>query len=176
MGARISDASRFKELSPGVRVMLGDAVHLSPEDFDALADEAVRTGRCSRILLHDGVDCPLQEMLIAHPRGLLFLPHRSNQAIRSYHLLRGRMALVLFDDDGTVAQSLRMTAEVDGGPCMFRFSGHRYHAVIVQTDVAVFVETAPGPFAGTEYPDWAPKEGSAEAETYRRELLAVIGE
>jgi len=156
--------------------MAGGVVLVSREDVDRLAVQARGTGRVTRLLMHQGADDPFQEMLIVHPRGMRYMPHRSNQAVRSYYLLDGELVIILFDEDGAIHEHARLRDATLGGPFLIRFAEHRYHAVIVLSETATFVETAPGPFTGTEYPPWAPTDmNSPEGAAYVRELSAAVG-
>jgi cupin fold WbuC family metalloprotein len=92
-------------------------------------------------------------------------------------MLEGRMAVFLFDDQGTVERSIvigggsEMTRGVDLPPGL-------WHTVAALTQHAICYEVKPGPWnPGTdkEFAAWAPEEGSPEAADYLSRLVAPLG-
>lgn len=91
-------------------------------------------------------------------------------------LLRGRVDLLLFDADGTLAERVRLAA--DGDAILYELPPGTYHTLVAQADESVLFEVKPGPYdpdTASEFAHWAPAEGSAEVENFaaRLRLLEV---
>lgn len=152
----------------------------------AFLDElSVRAGASPRLRqnhnIHDDFSDPCQRFFNAMEPGSYLRPHRQAMAPRSKLLIsvRGQFLLLLFDDAGTVTQSLRfgvgsrvpmVGAEVPPGI---------WNTVVALESASILLEVKAGPFdpdGPREPAPWAPGEGAAEANQYlddiRRKGLA----
>jgi cupin fold WbuC family metalloprotein len=121
--------------------------------------------RRARLNLHNNDDDLLHEMIIAFRKDSLNLPHRHVGKSESMHVMRGRVDIVVFDDEGAEIRRIRLYGpEFKVGehrPSVFRMSAPLWHTVIPLDEVVVVHETTNGPFrAGKnmEVPPWAPSE------------------
>ncbi len=114
--------------------------------------------------------------LNAWTRGSYAAPHRHLQVPKpeSFVMLRGELALFVFDDAGVVTERHILGRDgvigVDLAPGL-------WHTVAALTDTAVCFEVKAGPYdAATdkEFAPWAPREGDADAAPYLARLLASI--
>lgn len=159
--------------NPGVQL-------LTPSLFVNLVEQA---GRSSRRRLnfnfHTGPDDNPHRFLNVFLEGSYVRPHRhkSPPKTEAFLMLEGRMAVFLFDDQGTVERSIvigsgsEMTRGVDLPPGL-------WHTVAALTQHAICYEVKPGPWnPGTdkEFAAWAPEEGSPEAADYLSRLVAPLG-
>jgi len=128
--------------------------------------------RRSRLLLHRSPDELLHEMIIALPRDSCDIPHKNFRSGKSFHVLRGRMTVMVFSDDGTTLTPLYAEAGGGGAASLVRLNDSYFHTIIPMSDYVVFVETNMGPFTGNEFAPWSPTdmttgEGLRFAETLR---------
>jgi cupin fold WbuC family metalloprotein len=107
-------------------------------------------------------------------RGTYVTPHRHRDPPKSesFLVLRGALAVFLFDDDG------RVTARHDlggrGEPFGIDLPAGVWHSLAVSSDLAVVYEVKPGPWdpaSDKEFAPWAPREGDPRAAAYLAALL-----
>lgn len=151
---------------------------------EALVDETVRQSRIAprgRMIapLHRSLTDPVHRMLNAIQPGSYVRPHRHIDPPKpeAWIVLRGRLLIVTFHDDGTVDRHLVLAAQSD------RFGVDLvpglYHTVAALASDTVIYEVKSGPYeAMTDkaFAPWAPEEGTAEAEAYLSKLLASCGQ
>ena len=127
--------------------------------------------------LHAGPDEACQRLLIAMEPGTYVHPHRHLRDPKPECLLglRGRMALVLFDNDGEILQSKIFGP---GEPLLgIDIPAGIWHTVICLETGSVLFETKPGPYrpdTAKEQAPWAPDEGMPEVKAYLHGLCARI--
>ncbi len=118
---------------------------------DALIDRVVSAAleeplRRARLCLHSSSQDPVHEMMIALCCDTEIAPHRHMTKSESFHVIRGLLTVVLYDDEGRVVE--RIALGVPGGdrPFAYRLGRGRWHTVVVESDVAVIHEVISGPF------------------------------
>jgi cupin fold WbuC family metalloprotein len=127
--------------------------------------------------LHKSLDAPAHRMFNAMQPGTYIMPHRHLEPAKDETILvmAGSMLFIQFTDDGEVADQILLqpgteTFGVDVAP-------HVYHTFVpLKPDTLVF-ECKTGPYAADSdknVPDWAPREGTPEAEEYLLELLKKL--
>jgi cupin fold WbuC family metalloprotein len=91
--------------------------------------------------------------------------------------VRGRLALLIFDDVGQVVQVVRFGAQVaDAQPTIsagVNFSAGVWHTVIAEVPGSILFEVKSGPFnpeQAKDYATWAPEEDTPEADKYLMQL------
>ena len=95
--------------------------------------------------------------------------------------IRGMMALVEFDDQGTVTGIWRFGSEKYGSDLAagVEVSPRTWHTVIALEPGCVLLEVKAGPFDPNQPKDlaaWAPEESSALAQGYLQGLVELTGE
>lgn len=110
-------------------------------------------------------------------RGTYVTPHRhlAPPKSESFLVLAGALTVVVFDDDGAIAELHRLgvgssLVGVDLLPGV-------YHSLVVESDVAVCFEVKPGPYRADDdksFAPFAPREGSEGAAAYLAHLEALI--
>jgi cupin fold WbuC family metalloprotein len=115
--------------------------------------------RRARLCLHRSDDDMLHEMIIALARDCIFPPHRHPTKTESFHMIEGRLVIVIFDDDGTPLGSLLLTPPGGKGLICYRLCTPKFHAALPLDDVVVFHEVTNGPFVKRDavFAEWAPK-------------------
>ncbi|PCI42189.1 MAG: cupin [Rhodospirillaceae bacterium] len=135
-------------------------------------------GRARLCAHHNGGD-PLHEMLIALVKDNYIRPHKHPGKTESFHMIEGRLMIVIFNDDGKVLQCVHLSAPTCPSPdeqaFYYRLAIPMYHTVIPMTEVAVFHETTNGPFRpeDTFFADWSPSESDDKSvqSAYIQEIL-----
>lgn len=114
--------------------------------------------------------------LNAWTRGSYAAPHRHLAVPKpeSFIVLRGELALFVFDDHGLVTE--RHILGRDGNLGLDLAPG-LWHTVTALTETAVCFEVKAGPYdAATdkEFAPWAPREGDPEAAAYLAGLVSAL--
>ena len=120
---------------------------LSPDDVAELGRRALASpsGKL-RICLHHSPDAALHEMLVALRRDVRYPPHRNRKSEETHFVLLGTAALLLFREDGAIAERILLGDAASGRPGYSRIPANMYHRLEVESDVCVFLETKLGPF------------------------------
>jgi cupin fold WbuC family metalloprotein len=115
--------------------------------------------------------------LNAWTRGSYAAPHRHLLVPKpeSFIMLRGELAVFLFDDEGRVTEHFILGRDgligIDVAPGI-------WHTVAVISETAVCYEVKPGPddaATDKQFAPWAPREGDATAAEYLKQLLESVG-
>lgn len=140
---------------------------LGPEEVRFLVEVARSNPReRARICTHPSVNDPVHEMFILHAAGTYVRPHRHLGRSESFHLVEGRVEVLLFDEDGGLD---RVVSLGDGAhpalPFYYRLGEARFHSLEILSEYVLFHEVTPGPFDRrfTEFPPWAPEDQDFEA-------------
>ncbi len=89
-------------------------------------------------------------------------------------LLRGSVDVLVFDEAGHLRERIRLAS--DGDAVLYELPPNIYHTVLVQAEETAFFEVKPGPYdpaSAAEFADWAPAEGSPEAEGFTARLRTL---
>lgn len=125
---------------------------------------------------HPELSSNLHRFLNAWTRGSYAAPHRHLQVPKpeSFVILRGELALFVFDDAGVVTERHVLGRNgllgIDLAPGL-------WHTVAAVSETAVCFEVKAGPYdAATdkEFAPWAPREGDPSAPAYLASLLAAL--
>lgn len=125
---------------------------------------------------HKSADENPHRFLNAMVEGTYCQPHRHRHPPKSeaFLVLRGKVALFVFDDTGKVIETHVLEPDgqlgVDVPPGV-------WHSIVVLSATAVCYEVKPGPWdpkTDKEFAPWAPTEGSQAATQYLKSLLAEI--
>ena len=149
---------------------------------DALLDAVLERARTSPRLrtnhnFHEGASDNPHRFLNAMIRGTYVTPHRHRAPPKaeSFLVVRGRVAVLLFDDEG------RVTARHDlggpGEPIGIDVPAGEWHSVLVLGEEAVIYEVKPGPWdpaTDKELAPWAPTEDDEARHGYSRTLYAAV--
>lgn len=142
--------------------------------LDAVSAEARSSPRGRRNRnFHTDNEHPGHRLLNAIEPGSYVAPHRHLDPLKDETMvvLRGRLGLVLFDDDGGVKSVFTLGA---GGDALGVDIPHgAWHAVLALEGGTVFLEAKAGPYrplTADERAAWAPAENDAGAGTYLESL------
>lgn len=157
---------RTREEGPEVRYAADDVVAVTAADIEELKLAAERNERRRvRLCAHRDVGDALHDMLIVHRRETYVRPHKHLAKPESFHVVEGLGRVLLFEGDGSVTTTIPLGDYRSGRPFYYRLADPVFHMLVIDSDVMVFHESAPGPFrrSDTVFPPWAPAEGEAAA-------------
>jgi cupin fold WbuC family metalloprotein len=156
----------------------GSGVQLIDE---ALIDATLARARSSPRLranhnLHATHADSYHRFLNAWIRGTYTAPHRhlAPPKPETFVILRGKLACLVFDDDGRIAWQAVLAK---GGLHGIDLQPGVWHTVLPVTEEAVCLEMKPGPWdpqADKEFAPWAPLEGDRAAAAYAERLLTAV--
>ncbi len=137
---------------------------------EKLLDDLVSKARASARLranhnVHASLDDLVQRLFIAIEPGSYVQPHRHPEPEKweFFMVVRGRLAALLFDDQGKVLQREELTP---GGPVYgFEVPPKTWHCVVALETDTVFFEVKQGsyaPLSDKDFAAWAPREGDPE--------------
>lgn len=118
---------------------------------------------------------PCHRLLVGLQPDTYIPPHRHLCADKAETLLvlQGRVGLLLFGDDGSLQQARVLEA---GGACVgVDLAPGQFHALVVLSSDCILFECKAGPYhplSEAEQAVWAPHEGAAGADDYRRWMQA----
>ena len=143
------------------RIVTVDAKVLDQLKRDALKNPRKRIRLCA----HRTTDDRLHEMIIVHTKETYVRPHRHTGKSESFHVIDGVVDVVVFDDEGGIADVIQMGPFGSGRTFFYRIADPLYHTLLIRSDVLVFHETTTGPFRreDTSFAPWAPEESDAAA-------------
>ncbi len=157
------------DITPLTLTMVGELL--------ALSRETPRKRMIQRI--HKTQDAGVHKMFNALQPGTYVTPHRHMHPEKTETILviSGSMLFVEFSEMGKLEKHtlLQPGTEIFG----IDVAPHVYHTFIALKPDTLIFEVKDGPYehdTDKDIPDWAPKEGSAEAEPYLLDLLKSLAE
>lgn len=155
-----------ERISEEVVVDNAKVVRVTQADVGELKSEAVQTPRRRiRLCAHRSSSDTLHEMLIIHERGTYVRPHKHLGKIESFHIIEGEADIIIYEDNGEIADLVSMGAYTSGKPFYYRLTYPAFHTLNITSDVLVFHEITNGPFRreDTVFAEWAPEENDSQA-------------
>ena len=152
------------------------------EFLDELSSEACRDIRKRKNFnLHKTHSEACQRLFNAIEPESYIRPHRhlSDPKDEMLIAMRGLMALIIFRDDGSIAEVLQIGSDKYGNDVAVgaEVSPHTWHTVVALEPGSVLLEVKAGPFDVNRPKDlaaWAPEEGSHNVDKYLQNLLRNI--
>jgi cupin fold WbuC family metalloprotein len=108
--------------------------------IDKLAESPL--GRV-RLNMHSENESSLHEMFIAVVRGSYVHPHKHIGKSESFHLIKGKLDVALFHDDGDLREVVSLRA---GDAPYYRLSAPIYHTLLIRSEYILMHEVTDGPF------------------------------
>ena len=113
-----------------------------------------------RLCAHKSVDENIHEMFIIHEKSCYVRPHKHIDKVESFHIIEGKVDILLFDENGRINNLIPMGDYASGRKFFYRLPPSHFHTLIIRSEVLVFHEITNGPFNpdDTVWADWAPVE------------------
>lgn len=139
------------------------------------ADAAANFRRREIHYFHTGDTDTLHRMLNALQPGSYIRPHRHYDPPKgeSIFILRGRLGVVLFGPDGSVAQEDFVLLDPASGAYGVDIRARAWHTILALEPDTVIFEAKPGPYVRATdkgWPDWAPAPDAPGAPAYFMDL------
>lgn len=162
----------WRKESPEVWYGDGSRVAVTADDLAALkAAAAASPLRRARICAHPNPEDALHEMVIVMAGDAYIRPHRHRNRSETFHIIDGRLTLLLFDDRGRIVERVPMGDLASGRVFVHRLGPDVWHTVMPEGEWVTFHEITNGPFVPTasDRAPWAPEEKDAAAvRAYRK--------
>jgi len=125
--------------------------------------------------IHPHDEFPAHRLLNAMEPSSYIRPHRHLDPLKdeTFIIVRGKLGILVFDDDGAVKEKLLLDAE--GESIGADIPAGQFHAVVSFESGTIFFEAKAGPYVPLqdgEKPSWAPENGSAGADDYLASMKA----
>jgi cupin fold WbuC family metalloprotein len=147
--------------------------------FDQLTDQATSSPRGRSHHNFHQMEEPCHRMAVGMQPNTYVPPHRHLSADKAEALLvlKGKLGLLVFSDDGQIVDKRVLQA---GGDCMGvdLMPGVFHSLVVLQPDTVMF-ECKAGPYrpvSEAELATWAPREGDADVADYQTWMRAQFDE
>ena len=138
--------------------------------------KALERKRCN-YNLHKSLEDPIQRFINALEPGTYIRPHKHENPDKTEMLilLKGKVLIIEFDDDGKVTDHFVLDAE--SGNKAAEIPAHRWHTFIALQEGSAVYEIKEGPFVpGTDkiFAEWSPEEGTGEARDFTDRILNTV--
>lgn len=158
-----------------------DMKHFNETFFNDLIQRAKNSPRLrANNNVHTSLDEPVQRLFIAIEPGSYVQPHRHPEPEKweFFMVLRGKLAMLIFDDQGAVIKRYEMSA--NGTQQGIEVPPNTWHTVTALESGSLFFETKQGPYtplSDKDFASWAPKEGDSKCADYCEWFsIANVGE
>lgn len=153
-------------------------VRLGGDQVEFLKQQAAKSPRRrSRICAHRHSGDTLHEMLIALCADSYVHPHKHLNKSESFHIIEGRLDVVVFDDSGAVMEVIELGDVSSGRPFFYRLADSLFHTLLIRSDFLIMHEVTNGPFTAGDAvvaPFAPPEERREEARDYIAGLERVV--
>ncbi len=144
---------------------------------DLLRQARLSTRRRAILCLHDGDWEHAHRMLNALTVGTYVRPHRHEDKHKGegFVILRGKLVLLIFDDNGEIDFERSRILSADGGCLGMDIPPGVWHSLVALEDSVIY-EVKGQPAGGyvqvedKDFAPWSPEEGAREADEYCRFL------
>jgi len=173
----MSTTPKWTLTAPGVLKQTSPDVAVNDDDITAVSHAQSQAPlRRARLCVHLNDDVQLQQMIISLNGDSYIRPHKHSAKPESYQMIRGKAALVLFDDCGTITKTVHLAPYGEGGNFFFRLSSEVYHSLVLLSPEVVFCETTLGPFHRdtTHFAPWAPEPNTPDCTAYMRAMKDFV--
>ena len=149
--------------------------YLDQSLFTAMADKAAQSPRGRQHHNFHEMEEPCHRMLVGLQPETYIPPHRHQAADKAETLivLRGKLGLLIFNEDGGVADKRVLQA---GGDCLgVDLAPGTFHGLVVLERDSLMFECKAGPYRPVSEGDvatWAPREGEPEVAAYQAWMCA----
>ncbi|MSN26624.1 MAG: cupin fold metalloprotein, WbuC family [Geobacter sp.] len=152
---------------------------VNSELLDQISSEALSSPRLRKNHnIHRCDESRCHRLLNAIEPGSYIRPHRhlDPEKDEAFILMKGRLGVITFSDDGTVAETVLLSHS--GGNLAADIPYGIYHAAVSLEAGTVFYEAKAGPYLPldeSEVAHWSPVDGSQQSQEYLERLRGLFG-
>ena len=118
---------------------------INKELLDKVSSEAKRNQRLRmNFNFHDSLEAPSQRLLNALEPGTKIPIHRHKNTSETYIILRGKMRLSFYDNDGKIIESVILCSDTEN--IGYNISKGQWHSLDVLVPDTVICEVKDGPY------------------------------
>ena len=135
-----------------------------------------RRGRV-RFCAHRDAGDPIHEMIIAFRRDSYIQPHMHFRKSESFHVIEGKVDIVIFDRRGRIRHVIPLGDYRSGCTFFYRIEDAVFHTLIIRSPRLVLHEITKGPFrlGDAAYAPWAPAgDDPAVARQFMKDLARKV--
>jgi len=133
--------------------------------LDELTQKAAASPRArAHFNIHESSEDLVQRFLVVANHASYFRPHRHLTKSELAMVLRGRVSVLTFDEQGKV--TARYTVGDDTDSMAYETPRAVWHTLTAETDGTAFFEVKQGPYdpaTASEFASWSPAEGTPDA-------------
>lgn len=156
-----------------------ESIEVSKKQLDQIRQAAMQSPlKRARLCLHCNHRDKVQEMVIAFCMESYIRPHRHLNKSESFHVIEGKLAVLLFDGKGRVRHQVKMMPLSSNYTFLYRLSSNMWHMVVPLSEFVIIHETTSGPFikGDTEFASWGPYEDDTDkVKAFLSKIRAKIG-
>ena len=101
----------------------------------------IKTKKDLRICLHENSLDKHHDMIILQQKKNFYLPHKHLKKGETYHIIKGSMASILFNNNGKIKKIIKLVKDD-----IFRTPLNTYHTMLPLTKFVIYHESKIGPF------------------------------
>jgi cupin fold WbuC family metalloprotein len=139
--------------------------------LDLAAKAAASPRRRAHFNIHDSAADPVQRFIVVAQTDSYFRPHLHRTKSELATVLRGRLDVITFDDEGRVLA--RYGVGEGTGQFAYETAAGTWHTLVPVNGPIAFLEVKQGPYdpaTAIEFAAWAPQEGDESAPHFQRWL------
>lgn len=169
--------SSLRKVNDEIFIVQDPIARIGPAETAFIKAQAAANDRKrARICAHKRNEDSLHEMIIAISAKSYIHPHRHLGKSESFHIIEGIVDVVVFDEDGNIADIIGLGDPATGRAYYYRLDQSLFHTLLIKSDFLVVHEVTNGPFLRekTEMAPWAPTEGNiADTNGYMEHLIQL---
>lgn len=129
---------------------LQDIVCINRENLEKIRTAAgISSLRRARFCLHLSHEDKVQQMVLAFCRDTVVPIHRHTGKSESFHVIEGRLEVLLFDDKGEKSDVILMGPVESGLTFIHRINRNAWHTIRPLTEMVILHEIVAGPYTET---------------------------
>ena len=141
--------------------------------IDFLERKYKKTKKDLRICLHKNRKSNHHDMVILQQKNNFYQPHKHKRKGETYHIIKGKMACVLFSDKGKILKIFLLRKNN-----IFRTPLNTYHTMLPVSTHVIYHESKTGPFLKKNdsiFPKWGKKfEDNLEIKNFKKKVFNKI--